>query len=80
MGVETTEVGRLRGRGEGAVRTLGGMSRARSGMCRSPMTRMRNAMITSEGRPQVVCGITGMMCAVGRWSIEVGWVALPRRR
>lgn len=30
--------------------TLAGMSRARSGMCRSPMTRMRKAMVLKGGR------------------------------
>lgn len=37
--------------GDGASRayTLAGTSRARSGMCRSPMTRMRNAMVCRSG-------------------------------
>lgn len=32
----------------GDVCTFGGMSRARSGMWRSPMTRIKNAMLTGD--------------------------------
>lgn len=38
------------GRRVGESRTLGGMSRARSGMWRSPITRMRKAMLASYGK------------------------------
>lgn len=35
------------GDGKEMVRTLGGISRARSGMCKSPMTSIKNAMFAS---------------------------------
>jgi hypothetical protein len=41
--------GRGAGMGGAYVCTLGGMSRARSGMCKSPITRIRNAIVSCGG-------------------------------